>query len=70
MTIEKKYLKKLKKLKEEYIHITPKEREEYCLDEEAYHIQTDTLIICLIKELGYKELAEAYEEARQYFWYS
>jgi hypothetical protein len=70
MNIEERYLKDFKKIKKLYIHITPKRKEESCIDEEQYHMQLDTLIIQFIKELGYDQIAKEYQEARLWFWYS
>jgi hypothetical protein len=66
--IEEKYLKKL----EEIIgkEIQKGSSGEYCHDNESLHVYCDAVLLDFIKELGYKKIAEKYEEAEEYFWYA
>lgn len=68
--IIKMYEEKLEKIRKTYIYSTPKTQEENCEDEEQYHIEMDTLLTDFIKELGYNQLAEKYDEESKWFWYS
>ena len=70
MSIEAKYLRKLNKIKKFYINTTPKRKEESCIDEERLHIELDNLLIDMLVELGYVELANRYKELQCWFWYS
>lgn len=68
--IEKRYLRKFKKLREKFIYTTPKRKEESCEDNEEYHRQADNLLLELLKELGYNQLIKEYDEASYWFWYA
>ena len=61
--IEKKYLEIFKGIKKEYMN----RRNE---NNESYHYNIDETLIDFLKEIGYKKLAKAYDEASDYFWYS
>lgn len=68
--IEKRYLRKFKKLREKFIYTTPKRKEEWCEDNDRLHIEIDELLIEMLVELGYTELVNKYKELEYYFWYS
>ena len=68
MDVKEKYKQRIEKLNKEYIH--NKKEIPYCKDEEAYHIEFDILIIDLLKEIGYEEISELYDNARGFFLYS
>lgn len=54
--IEKRYLKKLKEV-----------QDEYCGDEECRHGCEDDILCELLKELGYKELVKQYESTNKWY---
>ena len=62
--INKKYLTKIDEINKRYV------KNDYVLDNEGYHIETDELLVNLLKELGYEEIAEKYNKASDWFWYS
>lgn len=64
-----KYLEKIKKLKKQEIKID-EENEEHCFDNEAYHVYFDSILVDLLKELGYEEIVREYENAEHHFWYA
>lgn len=68
--IEKKYLRKINKIKKFYIKTTPKRKEEWCEDNECLHNDLDELLIEMLVELGYTELVNKYKELQRWFWYA
>ena len=70
MSIEKKYLRKINKIKKLYINTTPIRKEESCIDEEELHIELDDLLIDMLMELGYTEIVNKYKQLQSWFWYS
>lgn len=66
--LEELYKYKIKEINKEFIRIY--EDEEYCTDNETYHIELDDLLLNLLNDIGYKELVKMYSEAKKYFWYS
>ena len=69
-SLSEKYIRKIKEINDKYIYTTLKRKEESCNDEEEYHKIMDNLLVELIKELGYEKVAELYEKASEWFWYS
>ena len=59
--IEQKYLKKMKELDKDF---------EKFEDNENYHKDYDDLIVEFLTEAGLEKLAETYDKASRYFWYS
>lgn len=68
--IENKYIIKIKELNKEYIRYDKEDDEEYCFENEEYHIELDNILLEILIELGYKEIVEMYKRAEKYFWYS
>ena len=70
--LELKYLRKINDIKSTYLK--PSKLSYYgkyeCLDEEELHEKLDDLLIALIGELGYQEIVNQYEDAKECFWYS
>ena len=66
--INKKYLQKIDNLNKKYLGTY--KNEEYVEDNECYHIAYDDIILDLVRELGYEEIAKSYESASRYFWYA
>ncbi len=68
MDVKEKYKEKIEKLNAKYMY----ERDEsiHCEDCEEYHIEWDNLLIELLKEIGYEEISEQYENVRNFFWYT
>jgi hypothetical protein len=62
------YLKKIEGLNKEYI--SQYRNEDACKDEEEYHREMDNILLDIIEELGYEEIADKYKEARKWFWYA
>lgn len=40
------------------------------LDNEIYHEMMDELIVKFLRNMGYTEMADKYDKASEYFWYS
>lgn len=66
--LEEYYKYKIKEINRKYIKIY--EDEEYCADNESYHIELDELLNDLLNDIGYEEIVKMYNEAKEYFWYS
>lgn len=66
--LEEYYKYKIKEINRKYIKIY--EDEEYCTDNESYHIGLDDILLNLINDIGYEEIVKMYNEAKEYFWYS
>lgn len=66
--IEEFYKHKFKEINKEFISLY--ENEEYCTENESYHIILDELLLNLLNDIGYKEIVKMYNEAKKYFWYS
>ena len=66
--IEKLYKYKFKEINKRFIGLY--EDEEYCKDNESYHIEIDDLLLNLLDNIGYKEIVKMYNNAKEYFWYS
>lgn len=66
--LEEYYKYKIKEINRKYIKIY--EDEEYCTDNESYHIELDDLLNDLLNDIGYEEIVKMYNEAKEYFWYS
>lgn len=62
------YLAKIEELNKIYIY--KYRNEDACKDEEEYHREMDNILLDIIEEFGYKEIADKYKEARKWFWYS
>ena len=62
------YLAKIEELNKIYIY--KYRNEDTCKDEEEYHREMDNILLDIIEELGYKEIADKYKEARKWFWYA
>lgn len=41
-----------------------------CEDNEVYHSEWDELLVKILKENGFEEIAKEYEKAQEYFWYA
>ena len=59
--IEESYKYKIKEINKEFISLY--EDEEYCIDNEMYHIELDDLLLNLLNDLGYKEIVKMYNNA-------
>lgn len=68
MDYKELYIHKIKEINKKYIKLY--EDEEYCTDNECYHIELDELLNDLLNDIGYKEIVKMYNEAKEYFWYS
>ena len=66
--IEKFYNYKFREINKRFIKLY--EDEEYCTDNESYHIELDELLLNLLDNIGYKEIVKMYNKAKEYFWYS
>lgn len=64
------YLAKIEELNRKYITPETEENNGYCGDEESYHREMDNILLDIIEDLGYKEIADKYKEARKWFWYA
>ena len=62
--INEKYLEEIDETNERHV------KNDYVLDNESYHIEMDELLVNFLKELGYEEIAEKYNKASDWFWYS
>lgn len=61
----------MEELKEKYFKKLCKLEEDKRLDNEVLHSVCDECIIELLKELGFKEIAEKYLQLKDdYFWYA
>ena len=69
--IESKYLKKIRKIKKNYLYKNKDSYKKYsCRDEEVFHMELDELLVEFLLELGYIEVVKQYKELQGYFWYS
>ena len=68
MDIKEKYKEKIEKLNSKYMY--ERDGSIRCEDCEEYHIEWDNLLVALLKEIGYEEISEQYENVRNFFWYS
>ena len=68
MDIKEKYKEKIEDLNKKFIKTYKNKK--YCSEHEGYHIEFDILIVDLLKEIGYEEISELYDNARDFFWYS
>ena len=66
--LEDYYKYKIKEINRKYIRIY--KDEEYCTDNESYHLELDDLLNELLNDIGYEEIVKMYNEAQEYFWYS
>lgn len=57
----KQYMKEIDKIEHDFI---------YFQDREGYHCDWDCLIIKILKENGYRDIAIMYEKASDDFWYA
>ena len=57
---------------EDYLEEMDKATEDFKkdLDNESYHGIMDELIVKFLRDMGYKEMADKYDEASEYFWYA
>ena len=68
--IQNKYLNEIIYIKSKYLKPIPSSDDYWCEDEEELHIELDDVLINLLEEIGFSEIAKEYLEAKQYFWYS
>lgn len=71
--LEKIYSLKFENLIKKYIKQDTDydgELDEYCLDNENLHIESDKILLDLLLELKFTKIITLYDNIKDYFWYS